>query len=395
MKRPALTMPVAKIIIGKRHRKRFDNIDSLARTIEAVGLLHPVVVDRNGRLIAGERRIRAMQMLGRTEIPVTRIDLDQIVLGEFVENTERADFTLTEAVAIKRAIESLIKAEAAKRQAEGGRLKGKASANLAEAKGEARDIIAKHTGKKHTTLAKAEKIIEAAEAEPDNPHIAKLVEAMDSTGRVNGPYRRLTNMQAAEAIRAEPPPLPNKGPYRAGMGDCPWAYEPDDDDAAHRGVLPYPTLSIEQLCALDVASIMHQDSVLGFWVTNYILVRGLHLPVLHAWGGFEPKTMVTWPKDRPGRGHYAKGQTEHFIIATRGKPVITLSDQTTLLRGPFHLVNKGAHSSKPIEAYSFFESLCPAPRYADLFSRYRHNERWDCHGDQAPAIESDANEDAA
>jgi len=30
------------------------------------------------------------------------------------------------------------------------------------------------------------------------------------------------------------------------------------------------------------------------------------------------------------------------------------------------------------------ESLCPAPRYADLFSRYRHNDKWDCHGDEAP-----------
>jgi N6-adenosine-specific RNA methylase IME4 len=30
------------------------------------------------------------------------------------------------------------------------------------------------------------------------------------------------------------------------------------------------------------------------------------------------------------------------------------------------------------------EKLCPAPRYADLFSRYRHSEKWDCHGDEAP-----------
>ena len=39
---------------------------------------------------------------------------------------------------------------------------------------------------------------------------------------------------------------------------------------------------------------------------------------------------------------------------------------------------------KPPEFYDFVESLCPAPRYADLFSRYRHNDKWDCHGDEAP-----------
>ena len=34
-------------------------------------------------------------------------------------------------------------------------------------------------------------------------------------------------MQQAERIRAEPPPLPGKGPYRVAVADIPWAYEPD------------------------------------------------------------------------------------------------------------------------------------------------------------------------
>jgi len=145
-------------------------------------------------------------------------------------------------------------------------------------------------------------------------------------------------------------------------------------------------MSIEQLCGMDVAPIMHQDSILCLWVTNFVLARALHIPVLSAWGGFEPKTVITWPKDRPGRGRWAFGQTEHLVLAVRGQAIVTLSDRTTtLLRGPFHLVRKNAHSEKPIESYAFVESLCPAPRYADLFSRYRHNEKWDCHGDQARA----------
>jgi hypothetical protein len=44
---------------------------------------------------------------------------------------------------------------------------------------------------------------------------------------------------------------------------------------------------------------------------------------------------------------------------------------------------------KPVEFYELVESLCPAPRYADLFSRYQHNDKWDCHGDQAPTAEPD------
>jgi hypothetical protein len=36
------------------------------------------------------------------------------------------------------------------------------------------------------------------------------------------------------------------------------------------------------------------------------------------------------------------------------------------------------------KAYQWFESYCPAPRYADLFSRYQHNDKWDRHGNEAP-----------
>jgi hypothetical protein len=63
----------------------------------------------------------------------------------------------------------------------------------------------------------------------------------------------------------------------------------------------------------------------------------------------------------------------------RGKPVVTLANHSTLLLAPTR-----GHSVKPVEFYDFVESLCPAPRYADLFSRYRHNEKWDVHGDEAP-----------
>ena len=48
------------------------------------------------------------------------------------------------------------------------------------------------------------------------------------------------------------------------------------------------------------------------------------------------------------------------------------------------------NSQKPVEFYDFVEPLCPAPRYAYLFSRYRHNEKWDCHGDEAPAALDEA-----
>jgi protease I len=45
------TVPITAIRVGKRHRKDLGDIRSLARSIQEIGLLHPVVVrpDGNGR----------------------------------------------------------------------------------------------------------------------------------------------------------------------------------------------------------------------------------------------------------------------------------------------------------------------------------------------------------
>ena len=108
---------VDQIKVGARHRKDMGDIAGLAANIDEVGLLHPIVVRPDGTLIAGERRLRAAQLLGWKTIPVTVIDLDDIVRGEFAENALRKDFTLSEAVAIKRALEPLEKAAAKERHA--------------------------------------------------------------------------------------------------------------------------------------------------------------------------------------------------------------------------------------------------------------------------------------
>jgi N6-adenosine-specific RNA methylase IME4 len=358
------------------------DIKGLAASIGELGLLHPVVIKPDGELIAGERRLRAAESLGWKEIPVTVIDLDSVVRGEFAENAHRKDFRPSEAVAIKRALEPLERAAAKQRQREGGRRGGQGSGKLPEAsKGNAADKAARATGMARRTLEKAEAVVAAAEVEPEK--YGKLVADMDRTGRANGPYKRLRNMRQAELIRAEPPPLPGRGPYRVIVVDPPWPYELHDDDPSHRAIRPYPTMSIERMCALPVGQIMHADAVLWMWIPNWELVHGAHLPILRAWGDCQPKTILTWEKDKMGYGDWLRCQTEHAIMAVRGKPIVTLTNQSTLLRAPVR-----AHSQKPAEFYDLVESLCPAPRYADLFSRYQHNDKWDCHGDQAPLAKS-------
>jgi N6-adenosine-specific RNA methylase IME4 len=108
--------------------------------------------------------------------------------------------------------------------------------------------------------------------------------------------------------------------------------------------------------------------------------------VLDAWG-FEQKTILTWVKDRMGMGDWLRGQTEHCLMAVRGKPVVHLTNQTTALHAPMR-----AHSEKPGEFFEFVERLCPASRYAELFSRRAVSPLWDSHGDQAQVRDADSAE---
>jgi N6-adenosine-specific RNA methylase IME4 len=238
----------------------------------------------------------------------------------------------------------------------------------------ATDLVGKLFNESRKQVEKRLAVVDAAEAEPEK--FGPLKEQMDRTGRVAGVYRRLKITQQAELIRAEPPPLPGDGPYRVATCDVPWPYEIRDEDPSKRGVRPYPTMSIADIRALPIPSLMHADSILWFWTSNFHMYEALK--ALELWG-LEAKTILTWVKDRMGNGDWLRSQSAHCIMAVRGKPVVTLSNQTTVLFAPMR-----GHSVKPVEFYDLVESLCPAPRYADLFSRYQHNDKWDCHGDEAP-----------
>jgi N6-adenosine-specific RNA methylase IME4 len=196
---------------------------------------------------------------------------------------------------------------------------------------------------------------------------------MDRTDRADGPFKRLKVARQAEAIRKEPPPLPSRGPYRVIVADPPWPYEKRQEDPSHRGVLPYTAMSIKQICEMNVASLAHDDCILWLWTTNHHMREAF--TVLDAWG-FTQKTILTWLKDKMGMGDWLRGQTEHVLMATRGKPAVELTGQTTLLHGKVR-----AHSQKPEEFYTFVEKLCPASRYCELFSRHSR-PNWDGHGDE-------------
>jgi len=103
---PGALMKISDIKIGKRFRKDMGDLEGLKNSISELGLLQPIVIDENNNLIAGYRRLLAHQELGIKDIQTNTIKIENVLRGEFDENTIRKNFTPSEGVAIWGALES-------------------------------------------------------------------------------------------------------------------------------------------------------------------------------------------------------------------------------------------------------------------------------------------------
>ena len=95
------TIPFSKITVGERARKDMGDIDDLALSIKDKGLLQPLVVDQNFKLLAGGRRHAALTQLKAEEVAVciieTTDEIDPIEI-ELIENLARKDMEWHETV---------------------------------------------------------------------------------------------------------------------------------------------------------------------------------------------------------------------------------------------------------------------------------------------------------
>jgi N6-adenosine-specific RNA methylase IME4 len=386
-------LPVHLIYVGPRFRKQLRNIERLAASIDRQGtLLQAVVVDTHAtiypgsteprhKLVAGARRLTAWEKSRFRDqpIPVQYVGPKDFLAAEHDENVEREPFLPSELVDIKRAMDADggLKEAASQRQRAGRKAVDGES-------GRAADKVAAVAGASRETIRKAEAVVEAAERDPDK--FGHLKEQMDRTGRVDAAARRLAIMRQAEAIKAAPPSLPGRPPYPVMVVDFPYPYEIDmtqeEIDRAGRSLRPYAPMAIdagEVFMRERIAPLLSPDCVVWFWTTNFHMRVAFDL--LGALGFPRHSTIGTWRKQRRGRGQILADQTEHAIVARRGKPVIHLTTQTTDIGADWP--QPRVHSRKPDEFYRFVEELCPAPRYADIFSFGGRGERWDCFGDQA------------
>jgi ParB-like chromosome segregation protein Spo0J len=211
---------IEEIKVGPRFRKRLGNLEALARSIESVGSLHPIVIDQHFNLVAGRRRLEALRLLiekgadGYKQVPVRQVNLDDLLAAEHDENVQRLDFAPSEAVAVAEALEARLREQAKARQLAGLR-QGQESPVPPTWRdgelGEVRERLATRVGMGRTNLGKARAVVEAARRDP--ALYGDLVERMDETRLVDPAFKELkrraedkVGQHAQQAMLSQPGP---------------------------------------------------------------------------------------------------------------------------------------------------------------------------------------------
>ena len=120
-----MLIEIEKIKIKDRIRKDFGNIQELADDIKVNGLINPPVITPDTyELITGERRIRAMKLLGYKQIevrPMAVKDAEHQLNLEISENEARKDFSKSERIDYARRLERIESLKAKERMSDGGK----------------------------------------------------------------------------------------------------------------------------------------------------------------------------------------------------------------------------------------------------------------------------------
>lgn len=109
------TYPIKDIKVKDRARKDYGEIGKLSNSIQRLGLINPITIHKDGSLVAGERRLKAVQLLKWNDVPV-RVYEDLTPMQkkeiELEENLKRKDMSWQEEVKLKEDIHLLKKEEA-------------------------------------------------------------------------------------------------------------------------------------------------------------------------------------------------------------------------------------------------------------------------------------------
>lgn len=174
------------------------------------------------------------------------------------------------------------------------------------------------------------------------------------------------------------------GKFALLYADPPWRYEHPPIGGTNRSIEnQYPTMDLEEIMALPVGEIAHDNCVLFLWATSPKLYECMR--VLDAWG-FEHRTTMAWVKDVIGMGYHVRERHEILLIAKRGElpPPVEDARPDSVVEAP-----RLEHSAKPPIFYDLIDSMYPDIRKIELFGRNCEGRpHWTFWGNQAEGREA-------
>ncbi len=167
--------------------------------------------------------------------------------------------------------------------------------------------------------------------------------------------------------------------YQIIYADPPWKYgnwcANKNRPNSKNKPLPYPSLSVEEICSLPIKTLADKNCELYLWTTQKYLPSSF--AVISAWG-FEYKQTLIWcKKPRAGLGGAYTPTNEFLLLARKGKKPKAKRILTTwwLVKRPHN-----HHSEKPYFFRNMIESVTNKPRI-ELFARQK-TEGWDVWGNE-------------
>ena len=176
---------------------------------------------------------------------------------------------------------------------------------------------------------------------------------------------------ASELVKDIPPV---SGKYKVIYADPPWEYGGSMNTTYGTADKHYPTMTLDDICALPIKDLSEDNAVLFLWTTSPCLEDTFK--VISAWG-FKYKASFIWDKIKHVMGHYNSVRHEFLLISTKGSctpEVMKLFDSVVS-------EERTEHSAKPETFREIIDTIYPSGKRIELFARDKH-DGWETWGNQ-------------
>lgn len=386
-----------------------EEFDTLVEDIRQNGLIEPIWIHQ-GKIIDGRNRYRACIEAGVEPRYQEWQEKGSLVSFAVALNLKRRHLTQSQIAAISPEVEERFAMEAKERQIAlaGTRpnlnpdlvpLVAQGTLSAKNERGRAAEQTAGALGIAHSYVSQAKKL------KKDAPEILEKVK--DGTMNIKeaqkvvqlSPEKRIeviAQVQAGDfktidqAVRAEVrqeriekivagnKALDGDKKYNVILADPPWRYDhPISDSRVIEN--QYPTMTLEDICALPVADITADDAIIFLWATTPMLKKALQ--VLEAWG-FNYVSSMVWVKPSIGPGYWVRQRHEFLLVGIKGSIPTPANKPDSVIEAP-----RTGHSQKPEIVYGLIETMYPELSKVELFAR-QAREGWDAWGNEVECIAS-------